>query len=338
MKKITLALFFSFGLFVLLESCASTPKSNENIETTENTIVPKHNGILLDKKNGYSIEGVEIFSTVFSGGVINEDGEIICSSSYTGDWYGIGWQLRGYDLSKYAGLRFELNPLSYTENIEIRLSTYIKDECMSFKFDSKGVCYVLFNGSGQSWGNISQPKPENGFEINIWAKKIGHEKIKFTSIELINADEFGTSSDLSIMGNPFGSLTDKAVCLGKEIIWPKGTTDAKCGWNLSGFDLSKYDRIRIELETTDVIVNPRIVNKDWNNWHGFDENKVGPNIWEFNLSGDDASWTGDNAIDFDKTKGMYIFLQLWTDDKPTEQEYKTTVKSVQLLKGRKNDA
>lgn len=77
-----------------------------------------------------------------------------------------------------------------------------------------------------------------------------------------------------------------------------------------------------------------MVNKSWDNWHSFDDNKAGPNIWEFNLNGDDACWKVDGAVDFDKAKGMYIFIQLWTDNKPTEKEYKTTVKSVQLLKGK----
>lgn len=212
---------------------------------------------MLDSKNAYAIEGVEIWTTKGKGGVFNEDGEIFCSSTYNGDWYGIGWQLRGYDLSKYAGIRFELEQEIFTDNIYIKLNTFTKDEEMNFKFTSDKVCYVLFNGSGQAWGNITEPKPEEGFEINILANKNVYPKIKFTSIELIKREDIGSSSDLSIMGKPFGSLSDKVVYLGNEIIWPKGTTDGKCGWDLSGYNLSEYDRIRIELESSDIIVSPK---------------------------------------------------------------------------------
>jgi len=84
MKKISFVLSIYLAIFVLLVSCTNTPKTEINSDiiseiSSEKEIVPKHNGILLDSKNAYAIEGVEIWTTKGKGGVFNEEGEIFCS-------------------------------------------------------------------------------------------------------------------------------------------------------------------------------------------------------------------------------------------------------------------
>ena len=59
--------------------------------------------------------------------------------------------------------------------------------------------------------------------------------------------------------------------------------------------------------------------------------QIEPNVYEVDLSGEGASWLGDNAGPLDKSKGLQIFLQTWDRKK----EEKTVVKSIQFLKGKR---
>lgn len=138
---------------------------------------------------------------------------------------------------------------------------------------------------------------------------------------------------LSLEGRRFGSNNYYTQAYENTIIWEKGSYYGHCGWNLSGIDLSEYDRIRIEIESTETHVKIAMNDTEYKNYHCFDY-EIDDNIFEADLTGKGATWIDSDGGPLDKSKGLIIFLDAYIDSKePRETDLKTVVKSVQLLKG-----
>lgn len=299
----------------------------------------KSNSIKLDPKKKFAIEGVELGSLEEAQvcASVNNKGEIIWNKDCDWDFYSCGWELRGIDMSEYAGLRFELAS-SMEQKVRIKVENPACTGTSAVVFDENKQAYVFFNGSnaswheGDAWTDINKPDPAEGYKIvvTIEAKDKAINTV-FKSVELLSKKDYPDADELKILGVPFGSQIWKARITGNEITWLKGDTGGDAGWNFGGIDLSEYDRVRIEIESnTAAHLGLRICDSEHNNWHGYD-NQIEPNVYEVDLSGEGASWLGDNAGPLDKSKGLQIFLQTWDRKK----EEKTVVKSIQFLKGKR---
>ena len=293
----------------------------------------KSNSIKLDPKKKFAIEGVELGSLEWTQkyASLNDKGEIIWKYDTGEDWLHYGWDLRGTDMSEYAGIKIEFTS---KENQDIRF--VVKNPAAvgdwTFLTEVGNTMYVMFNGTGKWYGDMKNPDPAKGYEMYFVVEaKNKYSKTAIKSIELLSKEDYPDADDLKILGVSFGSQLWSAKVIGNEITWQKGTTGGDAGWNFAGIDLSKYDRVRIEIESnTAAHLGLRICDSEHNNWHGYD-NQIEPNVYEVDLSGEGASWLGDNAGSFDKSKGLQIFLQTWDRKK----EEKTVVKSIQLLKGKR---
>ena len=293
----------------------------------------KSNNIKLDPKKKFAIEGVELGSLEWTQryASLNDKGEIIWKYDTGGDWLHYGWDLRGTDMSQYAGIKIEFTS---KEKQDIRF--VVKNPAAvgdwTFPTEDGNVMYVMFNGTGKWYGEMKNPDPAKGYELYFLVEaKNKYSKTAIKSIELLSKEDYPDADELKILGVPFGSQFWNARIIGNEITWQKGTTGGDAGWNFAGIDLSKYDRVRVEIESnTAANLGLRICDSEHNNWHGYD-NQIEPNVYEVDLSGEGASWLGDNAGSFDKSKGLQIFLQTWDRKK----EEKTVVKSIQLLKGKR---
>ena len=299
----------------------------------------KSNNIKLDPKKKFAIEGVELGSLEEAQvcASVNNKGEIIWNQDCDWNFFACGWELRGIDMSKYAGLKFELAS-SMEQRVRIKVENPACTGTSAVVFDENKQAYVFFNGSnaswheGDAWTDINKPDPAEGYKIfvAIEAKDKAINTV-FKSIELLSKEDYPDADELKILGVPFGSQIWKARITGNEITWLKGDTGGDAGWNFGGIDLSEYDRVRIEIESnTAAHLGLRICDSEHNNWHGYD-NQIEPNVYEADLSGEGASWLGDNAGPLDKSKGLQIFLQTWDRKK----EEKTVVKSIQFLKGKR---
>ncbi len=299
----------------------------------------KSNNIKLDPKKKFAIEGVELGSLEEAQvcASVNNKGEIIWNQDCDWNFFACGWELRGIDMSEYAGLKFELAS-SMEQKVRIKVENPACTGTSAVVFDENKQAYVFFNGSnaswheGDAWTDINKPDPAEGYKIfvAIEAKEKAINTV-FKSVELLSKKDYPDADELKILGVPFGSQIWKARITGNEITWLKGDTDGDAGWNFGGIDLSEYDRVRIEIESnTAAHLGLRICDSEHNNWHGYD-NQIEPNVYEVDLSGEGASWLGDNASLFDKSKGLQIFLQTWDRKK----EEKTVVKSIQFLKGKR---
>ena len=293
----------------------------------------KSNSIKLDPKKKFAIEGVELGSLEWTQkyASLNDKGEIIWKYDTGEDWLHYGWDLRGTDMSEYAGIKIEFTS---KEKQDIRF--VVKNPAAvgdwTFLTEVGNTMYVMFNGTGKWYGNMKNPDPAKGYEMYFLVEaKNKYSKTAIKSIELLSKEDYPDADQLKILGVPFGSQIWNARIIGNEITWLKGDTGGDAGWNFGGIDLSEYDRVRIEIESnTAAHLGLRICDSEHNNWHGYD-NQIEPNVYEVDLSGEGASWLGDNAGPFDKSKGLQIFLQTWD----RKREEKTVVKSIQLLKGKR---
>lgn len=319
-----------FVTFLFLSVCALTfaaPKKG------------KSNNIKLDPKKKFAIEGVELGSLEEAQvcASVNNKGEIIWNQDCDWNFFGCGWELRGIDMSEYAGLKFELSS-SMEQKVRIKVENPACTGTSAVVFDENKQAYLFFNGSnaswheGDAWTDMNKPDPAEGYKIfvSIEAKDKAINTV-FKSVELLSKKDYPDADELKILGVPFGSQIWKARITGNEITWLKGDTGGDAGWNFGGIDLSEYDRVRIEIESnTAAHLGLRICDTNHNNWHGYDM-QIEPNVFEVDISGEGASWIGDNAGPLDKSKGLQIFLQTWDRQK----EEKTVVKSIQFLKGKR---
>ena len=293
----------------------------------------KSNSIKLDPKKKFAIEGVELGSLEWTQkyASLNDKGEIIWKYDTGEDWLHYGWDLRGTDMSQYAGLKIE-----FTSKEKQDIKFVVKNPAAvgdwTFLTEVGNTMYVMFNGTGKWYGDMKNPDPAKGYEMYFLVEaKNKYSKTAIKSIELLSKEDYPDADELKILGVPFGSQLWNARIIGNEITWLKGDTGGDAGWNFGGIDLSEYDRVRIEIESnTAAHLALRICDSEHNNWHSYD-NQIEPNVYEVDLSGEGASWLGDNAGPFDKSKGLQIFLQTWDRKK----EEKTVVKSIQLLKGKR---
>ena len=293
----------------------------------------KSKNIKLDPKKKFAIEGVELGSLEWTQkyASLNNKGEIIWKYDSGEDWLHYGWDLRGTDMSQYAGLKIEFTSKEKQDiRFVVRNPAAVGD--WTFPTQVGNVMYVMFNGVGKWYGDMENPDPTKGYEMYFLVEaKNKYSKTAIKSIELLSKIDYPDADELKILGVPFGSQIWKARITGNEITWLKGDTGGDAGWNFGGIDLSEYDRVRIEIESnTAAHLGLRICDSEHNNWHGYDM-QIEPNVYEVDLSGEGASWLGDNAGPLDKSKGLQIFLQTWDRKK----EEKTVVKSIQFLKGKR---
>ena len=271
----------------------------------------KSNNIKLDPKKKFAIEGMELGSLEWTQryASLNDKGEIIWKYDTGGDWLHYGWDLLGIDMSQYAGIKIEFTSKEKQDiRFVVRNPAAVGD--WTFPTEDGNVMYVMFNGTGKWYGEMKNPDPAKGYELYFLVEaKNKYSKTAIKSIELLSKEDYPDADELKILGVPFGSQLWSAKVIGNEITWQKGATGGDAGWNFAGIDLSKYDRVRIEIESNNAPrLGLRICDANHNNWHGYD-NQIEPNVYEVDLSGEGASWLGDNAGPFDKSKGLQIFLQ-----------------------------
>ena len=297
--------------------------------TAPKTTAPK--GTKLSAKNKFAIEGVELGSISWSKGTITNKGEILWTD--TKDWQETGWELRGVDMSQYGALRIELAK-GNNDEVKILLENPASEGNWGYTFDNN-VAFVYFDGSGRNWGDMKNPDSTEGFLIKIGGESLPSKTV-IKSIKLFKKSELPDTSNLEILGRSFGSHAYKARTMGNEITWLKGSNSGDCGWDLSGIDLSDYDRIRIELESNNAS-SLMLVMRDENNqnYHTY-KKPLESNVWEADLTGEGATWAEENSHPFDTSKGLKAFLGVYSE-KPFEKDQKTVVKSVQLIKGKRNE-
>lgn len=326
MKKLLFTIVLFSSLAVLSFAAPKKEKADEK----------KTNYIKLDPKKKFAIEGVELGSLEWcqDDAKLNSKGELIWNKEKSDEWLHFGWDLRGTDMSQYGALRIEIASFTDREDLRIELANPASAGSATFAFEKDKVCYVFFDGSNRWYGDMKDPDPEEGYEIRFLVNIPRMTKTVIKSIELINKEDIPDASELELMGVPFGSQSWQTHLMGNEITWLKGEIDGNAGWNFTDVDLSEYDRIRVELESNDATnIQLSLNSKDWKNYHTFYQLK--PNVLEADLTGEGAGYKNDDSLPLDKSDGLYVYIHQYNDGKPRTKDMHTVVKSVQLLKGKR---
>ena len=132
----------------------------------------------------------------------------------------------------------------------------------------------------------------------------------------------------NVNGVKLGSTKWQAEVSENIITWKKGFDNGNAGWNFSDIDLSAYERVRVEIESSNTSNSLRIAQCDWSNNHGF--GKTGKNVYEAYLS-------GSNSFDRDlpplePSKGLIICFDQWNNGEPRAEDKTTFVKSIKFFK------
>ena len=243
-----------------------------------------------------------------------------------------GWNLEGIDLSEYDRVRIELESNDATG---LHISFNQKDGKNYHTFSNpveKNVYEADLSGEGYSYKNEDSVTPDKseGFSIDVrtWNEKprTKDQKTVVKSIQLLKGKKM-MNENLMLLGTNFGSSGwNGYVHEGGIIEWiPSKDKNAGMGWNVKDIDFSEWDKILVELESTNVPVWLEMVQN--NNRMG--GNEIRPNIYEIKLDGSEGSvWPPDAKWDPSK-KIDEIQIRC---NKVSKAGLKTKVKSVTLVK------
>lgn len=284
-------------------------------------------------KDKWSILGVELGSwNQTDGAKVNSNGEIIWSNANR-QWEDFGWDLRGIDLSEYEGIKIVLDGNSSAIPIDaLKLDNGYSPGHWLFHETFPGQYILYFDGRGKFtvWGSVDEMDSAQGFEIFFTVpgkKKNLVTKIK--SVELLKKGSTAIYKNLSPFNITLGTTNLRAFVEGNTIYWQRGFNDSSAGWDFTGIDLSKYDRVRVEVEESDNNLNLILCDGKWRNWHCY--SRIAPNIYEAPLSAEGARWVDTDAHPFNLKEGLMVMLQK-QDEKIREIESSTIVKSIRFLK------
>ncbi len=132
----------------------------------------------------------------------------------------------------------------------------------------------------------------------------------------------------NVKGVKLGSTKWQAEVSENIITWKKGFDNGNAGWNFSDIDLSAYERVRVEIESSNTSNSLRIAQGDWSNNHGF--RKTGKNVYEAYLSGLNSS--DSDLPPLEPAKGLIIYLDQWNNGEPRAEDKTTVVKSIKFFK------
>ena len=132
----------------------------------------------------------------------------------------------------------------------------------------------------------------------------------------------------NVKGVKLGSTKWQAEVSENIITWKKGFDNGNAGWNFSDIDLSAYERVRVEIESSNTSNSLRIAQGDWSNNHGFE--KTGKNVYEAYLSGLNSS--SRDLPPLEPAKGLIIYLDQWNNGEPRAEDKTTVVKSIKFFK------
>ena len=284
-------------------------------------------------KDKWSILGVELGSwNQTDGAKVNSNGEIIWSNANR-QWEDFGWDLRGIDLSEYEGIKIVLDENSSAIPIDaLKLDNGYSPGHWLFHETFPGQYILYFDGRGKFtvWGSVDEMDPAQGFEIYFTVpgkKKNLVTKIK--SVELLEKNSSPVNKNLAPFNIPLGTTNLRAFVEGNTIYWQRGYNDSSSGWDFTGIDLSKYDRVRVEVEESDNNLNLILCDGKWKNWHCY--SRIAPNIYEAPLSAEGARWVDTDAHSFNLKEGLMVMLQK-QDEEVRKTETSTVVKSIRFLK------
>ena len=174
---------------------------------------------------------------------------------------------------------------------------------------------------------ILDSSPKTNVKIFLWCGENDTDKMVNLTSSIPEGFERVTKP-YNVKGVKLGSAKWQTEVSENIITWKKGFDNGNAGWNFSDIDLSAYERVRVEIESSNTSNSLRIAQGDWSNNHGFE--KTGKNVYEAYLS-------GSNSFDRDlpplePSKGLIICLDQGNNGEPRAEDKTTVVKSIKFFK------
>ena len=174
---------------------------------------------------------------------------------------------------------------------------------------------------------ILDSSPKTNVKIFLWCGENDTDKMVNLTSSIPEGFERVTKP-YNVKGVKLGSTKWQTEVSENIITWKKGFDNGNAGWNFSDIDLSAYERVRVEIESSNTTNSLRIAQCDWSNNHGF--GKTGKNVYEAYLS-------GSNSFDRDlpplePSKGLIICFDQWNNGEPRAEDKTTVVKSIKFFK------
>ena len=174
---------------------------------------------------------------------------------------------------------------------------------------------------------ILDSSPKTNVKIFLWCGENDTDKMVNLTSSIPEGFERVTKP-YNVKGVKLGSAKWQTEVSENIITWKKGFDNGNAGWNFSDIDLSAYERVRVEIESSNTSNSLRIAQCDWSNNHGF--RKTGKNVYEAYLS-------GLNSFDRDlpplePSKGLIICFDQWNNGEPRAEDKTTVVKSIKFFK------
>ena len=174
---------------------------------------------------------------------------------------------------------------------------------------------------------ILDSSPKTNVKIFLWCGENDTDKMVNLTSSIPEGFERVTKP-YNVKGVKLGSAKWQTEVSENIITWKKGFDNGNAGWNFSDIDLSAYERVRVEIESSNTSNSLRIAQGDWSNNHGFE--KTGKNVYEAYLS-------GSNSFDRDlpplePSKGLIICFDQWNNGEPRAEDKTTVVKSIKFFK------
>ena len=174
---------------------------------------------------------------------------------------------------------------------------------------------------------ILDSSPKTNVKIFLWCGENDTDKMVNLTSSIPEGFERVTKP-YNVKGVKLGSAKWQTEVSENIITWKKGFDNGNAGWNFSDIDLSAYERVCVEIESSNASNSLRITQCDWSNNHGF--GKTGKNVYEAYLS-------GLNSFDRDlpplePSKGLIICFDQWNNGEPRAEDKTTVVKSIKFFK------
>ena len=174
---------------------------------------------------------------------------------------------------------------------------------------------------------ILDSSPKTNVKIFLWCGENDTDKMVNLTSSIPEGFERVTKP-YNVKGVKLGSAKWQTEVSENIITWKKGFDNGNAGWNFSDIDLSAYERVCVEIESSNASNSLRITQCDWSNNHGF--GKTGKNVYEAYLS-------GLNSFDRDlpplePSKGLIICLDQGNNGEPRAEDKTTVVKSIKFFK------
>ncbi|MDY4831424.1 MAG: hypothetical protein SO161_02715 [Treponema sp.] len=174
---------------------------------------------------------------------------------------------------------------------------------------------------------ILDSSPKTNVKIFLWCGENDTDKMVNLTSSIPEGFERVTKP-YNVNGVKLGSTKWQAEVSENIITWKKGFDNGSAGWNFSNIDLSAYERVRVEIESSNTSNSLRIAQGDWSNNHGF--RKTGKNVYEAYLSGLNSS--DSDLPPLEPAKGLIIYLDQWNNGEPRAEDKTTVVKSIKFFK------